>query len=96
MNVRWLWLFRSAAHDMTCREAVSLVTAYLDDALGVEDHERFEEHLGECPHCLEHLQQIQATIRVTGSLRTEDLDPRQRDDLMSLYRRWRSIEVETR
>jgi len=92
VNVRWLWLFRSAAHDMTCREAVSLVTAYLDDALGVEDHERFEEHLGECPHCLEHVRQIQATIRVTGSLRFEDLDPRQRADLVSLYRRWRSTE----
>jgi anti-sigma factor RsiW len=93
VNVRWLWLFRSAAHDMTCREAVSLVTAYLDDALEVEDHQRFEEHLGECPHCLEHLQQIRATIRVTGSLRTADLDPLQRTDLMSLYRRWRSTEV---
>ena len=96
MNLRWPWQFSSAAHDMTCREAVSLVTAYLDEALGVEDHERFEEHLGECPHCLEHVRHIQATIRVTGSLRTEDLDPRQRADLMSLYRRWRSTEVDSR
>jgi anti-sigma factor RsiW len=96
VNVRWLWLFGSTEHAMTCREAVSLVTAYLDDALGAEDHERFEEHLDECPHCREHLQQIRATIHLTGSLRTEDLDPGQRADLMGLYRRWRSTEFDAR
>jgi anti-sigma factor RsiW len=73
---------------MTCREAVSLITAYLDGALGVSEHDRLEQHLEECPHCREHLKQIEATIQVSGAVRAEDLDAPAREDLMELYRRW--------
>ena len=74
---------------MTCREAVGLVTSYLDGALGAGDHDRLERHLDECPHCREHLKQIETTILVAGEVRTEDLDPAAREDLIRLYRRWR-------
>jgi anti-sigma factor RsiW len=88
MKVRWPWIRRPSAHDMTCREAVSLITAYLDGALGAGDHDRLEQHLEECPHCREHLKQIEATILVSGAARAEDLDEVAREDLMHLYRRW--------
>jgi anti-sigma factor RsiW len=88
MKVRWPWTRRSSAHDMTCREAVSLITAYLDGALATGDHDRLEQHLEECPHCREHLKQIEATILVSGAVRAEDLDALAREDLMDLYRRW--------
>jgi anti-sigma factor RsiW len=90
MKVRWPWARRRGGHDMTCREAVSLITAYLDDALGAGDHDRLERHLDECPHCWEHLKQIEATILVAGAVRAEDLDPLAREDLLDLYRRWRT------
>lgn len=89
MKVRWPWGRRAGGHDMTCREAVALVTAYLDGALGSGDHERLERHLEECPHCQEHLKQIQATILVAGEVHADDLNPLAREDLMDLYRRWR-------
>lgn len=89
MKVRWPWT-RAGGHDMTCREAVALVTAYLDGALGSSDLDRFERHLGECPHCREHVKQVQATIRVAGQVRPDDLEPDAREDLMDLYRRWHS------
>jgi anti-sigma factor RsiW len=89
VKIRWPWVRPAGGHDMTCREAVSLVTAYLDGALGSGDHDRLERHLEECPHCWEHLKQIQAAIRVAGAVGTEDLDPLAREDLMDLYRRWR-------
>jgi anti-sigma factor RsiW len=75
---------------MTCREAVALMTAYLEGALGLGDHDRLERHLDECPPCREHLRQIETTILVTGEVRAEDLDPLAREDLMELYRQWRS------
>ncbi|MBF4767133.1 zf-HC2 domain-containing protein [Nocardioides agariphilus] len=90
MNVRWPWARRAARHDMTCREAVALVTAYLDGALEVREHDLLEQHLDECPHCSEHLKQIEATILLTGEVRAEHLDPLAREDLLDLYRRWRS------
>jgi anti-sigma factor (TIGR02949 family) len=89
VKLRLPWSRRTRGHDMTCREAVSLVTLYLDGALGSSDHDRFERHLDECPHCSEHLKQIEATILVAGEARAEDLDPSAREDLMALYRRWR-------
>ena len=88
MKVRWPWV-RRGGHDMTCRDAVSLITAYLDGALGTGDQDRLERHLDECPHCWEHLRQIEAAIVVAGAVRAEDLDPLAREDLMDLYRRWR-------
>jgi anti-sigma factor RsiW len=90
MKLRWPWTRRSVGHDMTCREAVSLVTAYLDGALGLGDLDRLERHLDECPHCREHLKQVEATILAVGEVRMDDLDPLAREDLMDLYRRWRS------
>lgn len=88
MKLRRRWARRAGGHDMTCREAVALVTAYLDGVLGSSDQNRFEDHLDECPHCREHLEQIRATILVAGQVRPEDLAPDVRAGLMDLYRRW--------
>jgi anti-sigma factor RsiW len=77
------------AHDITCRQAVALMTDYLDDALGPDDHALIEAHLAECESCAEHLRQIRITVAVTGRIREEDLNPAAREDLMDLYRRWR-------
>ena len=92
MKVRWQWARRARGHDRTCREAVCLITAYLDGALGPHDQDRLERHLDECPHCWEHLKQIEAAIAVAGAVGAEELDPLAREDLIDLYRRWRSEE----
>jgi anti-sigma factor RsiW len=65
------------------------VTAYLDGVLPVDDRNKFEAHMNDCPMCREHLRQIEAAILVTGEIREQDLDPLAREDLMDLYRRWR-------
>ena len=77
------------AHDITCRQAVALMTDYLDGALGPDDRALVEAHLAECEGCAEHLRQIRITVTVTGRIRDENLDPAAREDLMDLYRRWR-------
>ena len=77
-------------HDITCRQAVALMTDYLDGALGPDDRALVEAHLAECENCAEHLRQIRITVAVTGRIREQDLDPAAREDLMDLYRRWRS------
>jgi len=87
MRFRWPGS-RDAA--ITCRRAVELVTAYLDGALSTDDEMRFVTHLTYCPNCVEHLQHVRGTIRATGRLQMNDLDPQVRTDLMDLYRRWRA------
>ena len=52
--------------DLVCRDAVELVTDYLDGALSPAERRRFEKHLILCPHCAEYLRQIQVSITLTG------------------------------
>jgi anti-sigma factor RsiW len=77
-------------HEITCEQAVALVTDYLDDALVPPDRARFETHLSECPLCTEHLRQIRISIAALGRVRVDDLSPRAREDLVLLFRRWRA------
>ncbi len=76
--------------DLACREAVELVTEYLEGALSRRDRRRLEAHLAACPNCEAYLEQIRTTINLTGSIEPEDLSPEARDELTELYRRWRS------
>ncbi len=76
--------------ELVCQQMVELVTDYLEGALSRSQRRRFEAHLAGCEHCTEYLEQIRATIRVTGRLREEDLTPQMREEFTAIYRRWRS------
>jgi anti-sigma factor RsiW len=77
---------------LVCQEMVELITDYLEDALPRSQRRRFEAHIAGCEHCTEYLEQMRATIRLTGQLRAEDLTPAMREEFSDLYRRWRSQE----
>jgi len=76
--------------DLVCKQAVELVTDYLEGALSRRDRRRFEAHLQGCPNCAAYLEQIKMTIQLAGTVEPEDLTPEARADLTDLYRRWRS------
>ena len=82
--------FRRHRHEIACRQAVDLMTEYLDGALSPRDRERFEAHLAECDHCVEYLAQIRATIDAAGHIEPEDLSDEALDELVGLYRSWRN------
>jgi anti-sigma factor RsiW len=84
-----LRLFRRR-RELVCREAVALMAAYLDGALPVDDQARLEAHLAGCPHCSEYLAQIGATIDALGRVEPDDLPDEAVDELVVLYRRWRT------
>jgi anti-sigma factor RsiW len=79
-----LWRRRTIA----CRQAVELVTAYLEDELSARDRARFEAHLEGCPHCTEYLDQMRRTLAVMGRIEPDAIDPETRTELVALYRRW--------
>jgi anti-sigma factor RsiW len=76
--------------NLVCRQAVELVTDYLEGALSTRDRARFEAHLAECEHCTEYLAQMRTTITALGHIEPEALAPEVRDELVALYRRWRA------
>lgn len=80
----------SESSDLVCREAVELVTAYLDDALEPGPRAALERHLVDCPHCSEYFAQIRLVRQTAAHVEPEDLVPDARRDLMALYRQWRA------
>jgi len=74
---------------LTCQELVELVTDYLEGALPGAEVERFESHLAICPGCSTYVDQFRETIRLTGRLREDDLEPAARETLLSQFRTWK-------
>lgn len=75
--------------DLTCQQAVELVTDYLEGKLSRRQRRRFERHLRGCDNCARYLAQIRETIALAGSVEPDTLDTTTRDDLIELYRRYR-------
>lgn len=77
------------ASELTCQELVELVTEFVEGTLSGSELERFEQHLVYCGPCTAHVEQMRETIRVTGALREDDLDPAVADELLEAFRGWR-------
>jgi predicted anti-sigma-YlaC factor YlaD len=78
------------ADDLECRVLVEIVTNYLEGALPEAERERFDAHLAVCEGCRRYLDQMRTTIRVVGTLTEEDLDPDSKDQLLQLFREWKT------
>jgi anti-sigma factor RsiW len=74
--------------DLTCKELVELVTAYLDGSLRGRRLRRFESHLTGCDGCTRYMQQMRATIRATGRLTEEQVTEEQKTVLLAAFRGW--------
>jgi anti-sigma factor RsiW len=75
--------------ELACQEVVELVTSYLEDALEPSERERLEEHLVFCDGCQNYLEQMRATIRLTGRVELEL--PRELEaQLLDAFRGWRA------
>jgi anti-sigma factor RsiW len=80
----------STVEALSCQELTELVTDYLEGALRPAEQARFEEHLAECGNCEIYLEQIRATIRLTGTLAPDELSPEAEDALLHAFRNWKS------
>jgi anti-sigma factor RsiW len=75
--------------ELTCQELVEVVTDYLEGSMPAGRRLLFEEHLAFCDWCQTYLEQMRATIRLTGTLEEEDLTPEARAALLDVFRDWR-------
>lgn len=78
------------APELTCAELVEVVTDYVEGRMPVERRLLFEEHLAVCSWCETYVAQMRDTIRLTGTLREEDVTAEVRDALLAAVRDWRS------
>jgi anti-sigma factor RsiW len=75
--------------ELSCQEIVEIVTDYIEDAMPVDERDRFEQHLSYCPGCVTYVEQIRRTIQLTGEApREETLPPDLREGLLTEFRAW--------
>ena len=75
--------------ELTCKELVEVVTSYLEGRMPAEQRLLFEEHVAFCDWCQTYVEQMRTTIRLTGTLREEDIGPEARDGLLRVFRDWK-------
>jgi anti-sigma factor RsiW len=59
---------------MKCREFVEFLMEYLDGALVEGELRVFEEHVGDCPACVNYLASYRETVRLGKSVCTPDAE----------------------
>jgi anti-sigma factor RsiW len=75
--------------DIDCRRAVDLMSDYLDGRLDGADRTRLDQHLADCPYCVEYLAQLRATIDALGRAQPADLSDEALAELVHVYRTWK-------
>ncbi|HEY7356576.1 MAG TPA: anti-sigma factor [Ktedonobacterales bacterium] len=78
-----------AADKLSCKEAVSLVTEYLEKTLLPATQAQFEQHVVDCPGCQTYLEQIQQTIDMLRRLADEPMFPETRQQLLQIFQTWK-------
>ena len=84
---------RVRSQPLVCREAVELVSAYIEGTLSRRDHRRLERHLAQCEACSAYLEQVLATIAAAGVAEPDDLDPDVLEGLVDLFEKFRNEEL---
>jgi anti-sigma factor RsiW len=78
-----------AAVNLACQDLVELVTDYLEGKLSPSERERFEGHLRLCEGCEIYVDQMRDTIRLTGRLTADAVQPAAKQALLGAFRDWK-------
>lgn len=82
--------WRRRRRALVCRDAVALMSAYVDGMLTRADQERLERHLADCPLCTRYLEQLRATVEALGQVSAPEVPEAVVDELVALYQRWQT------
>ncbi|HYB98735.1 MAG TPA: zf-HC2 domain-containing protein [Candidatus Limnocylindrales bacterium] len=61
--------------ELSCRELIDILAAYLDDELDAEQRALFDAHLGDCPECMEYLRGYRRTMDLARDTAAADPVP---------------------
>ena len=71
---------------LICQEIVELVTEYLEGTMDADLSAAFDAHLAKCDGCSHYLEQIEATIRIAGTIEPDALTPEFQAGLLEAFR----------
>ena len=72
----------------TCQELAELLTEYLEGLLTPSERASFDRHIAGCRDCTLYVEQMRLTIAVSGRIRSDDIPPAVRDELLTAFRGW--------
>ena len=67
---------RHGPADPACREVFEHLSEFLDQELPPADCAHIEEHIRDCPPCIEFLESLKTCVRASHELLKEDAPPR--------------------
>ena len=76
----------NTVHELSCQEIVELVSEYLEGTMDGDLRVAFEAHLASCGHCVHYVEQMEATIRLAGTIDPEALSPEFQAGLLAAFR----------
>jgi anti-sigma factor RsiW len=79
-----------SVEDLPCREVTEILDGYLDGTMPAGDRARLEAHLRSCEGCVNYLDQLRTTIRLTGTLSDGTLPPATTTALLDAFRAWKA------
>jgi len=77
--------------DLSCKELVELVTAYVEGALPTDERNRFDAHLTQCRDCVEYVAQFCRTIAAIGLAAPELERTPPVTGLLRVFRDWKRV-----
>jgi anti-sigma factor RsiW len=72
----------------TCQELAELLTDYLEGLLAPSERASFDRHIAGCRDCTLYVEQMRLTIAASGRIRSDDIPPAVRDELLTAFRGW--------
>jgi len=75
---------------LSCQELVELVTDYLEGAMPDDERAGLERHLETCDGCRDYVEQMRATIAVTGETQPAPLTPEVEEALLASFGDWKT------
>lgn len=76
----------STIQELSCQEIVELVTEYVEGTMDSGLRAAFDAHLARCDGCTQYLEQIEATIRLAGTIEPVALFPEFQAGLLEAFR----------
>ena len=70
----------------TCKQMTDLILDYLNDKLSPTVKRDFQQHLKICPDCVNFLSTYKKTVSVSRSIRSEEIPPRVRNNILNFLR----------
>ena len=74
---------------LTCKEAVELMTDYVENVLLPGLRKQLEKHVADCPGCTNYIEQVRLTVGMLRHLAQEPVFPETKQELLEVFRNWK-------